>query len=88
MNESSNRQDTINEEPELREYSEAREMLVDKPIREAKARKEGWQEGFEGERKHVRWEVVTCLNESGVPIDAIVEITGLSPEEVRDIIGR
>jgi len=36
-------------------------MLVDKPIREAKARKEGWEEGLEEGRNQVRGEVSALL---------------------------
>lgn len=85
MNESSDRENTINEEPDLCVYNEAREMwIIDQAIREAEARKEGWEEG----RNKARREIITRLNESGVPIEVIIEITDLSPEEVRVIIGR
>ena len=54
--------------------------IIDLAIREKEARKEG--------REEMKSEVVTRLNESGVPIESIIEVTGLTPEEIRGIIGK
>jgi len=81
VNEAYNRLIVKSQEPELREYYEAREMwIIDQAIRESEARKEG--------REEVRCEVITCLNDSGVIIESIVEVTGLTPKEIRGIIGK
>ena len=54
--------------------------IIDLAIREKEARKEG--------REEMRSEVVTRLNESGIPIESIVEVTGLTPGEIRGIVGK
>jgi len=83
MNEAYYRLIVKSQEPELREYYEAREMwIIDQAIREAEARKEGREEGI----KETLNEIVLHMNESGISPESIVSITGLSPEEVRKII--
>ncbi len=83
VNEAYNKLIVKSREPELREYYEAREMwIIDQAIRETEARKEGLEEG---EKKAIR-NMAIRMNQSGIPIEAIIEITGLASEEVRKII--
>ncbi|NLD98721.1 MAG: hypothetical protein GX640_02510 [Fibrobacter sp.] len=83
MNEAYYRLIVKSQEPELREYYEAREMwIIDQAIREAEARKEGREEGI----KETLNEIVLHMNESGISPESIVSITDLSQEEVRKII--
>ena len=74
VNEAYNRLIVKSQEPELREYYEAREMwILDQAIREAEARKEGREEGRELERK----EFVKNLLSLGMDDDFIIKATGL-----------
>lgn len=82
VNEAYNRLLVKSQEPELREYYEAREMwILDQAIREAEARKEGRDEGRELERK----EFVKNLLSLGMDDEFIIKATGLDNPALEDI---
>ena len=78
VNEAYNRLIVKSQEPELREYYEAREMwIIDQAIRENEARKEGREEGKEEGRELERKEFVKNLLSLGMDDDFIIKATGL-----------
>ena len=78
VNEAYNRLIVKSQEPELREYYEAREMwIIDQAIRENEARKEGREEGKEEGRELERKEFVKNLLSLDMDDDFIIKATGL-----------
>ena len=78
VNEAYNRLIVKSQEPELREYYEAREMwIIDQAIRENEARKEGKEEGKEEGRELERKEFGKNLLSLGMDDDFIIKAPGL-----------
>ena len=79
VHEAYNKLKVISQDPEIRAYSEARELwLIDQTIRENEARREGREEAIR--------EMIINMNKSGMPIESIAAIANLSPEEIRKIV--
>ena len=85
----------ISQKKEIQAIYEAREkFLLDQATREREAREEGKEEGkiegkIEGKmegREEATNELIIRMNESGIPLESIISITGFSKEEVRKIL--
>ena len=87
VHEAYNKLKVISQDPEIRAYSEARELwLIDQTIRENEARKEGREEGREEGKEEAIREMIINMNKSGMPIESIAAIANLSPDEIRKIV--
>ncbi|PWR69472.1 Rpn family recombination-promoting nuclease/putative transposase [Methanospirillum stamsii] len=87
VHEAYNKLKVISQDPEIRAYSEARELwLIDQTIRENEARREGREEGREEGKEEAIREMIINMNKSGMPIESIAAIANLSPEEIRKIV--
>lgn len=74
----------VSRNKEIQAIYEAREkFLLDQATREREAREEGKQEG----RIETLHDIVSRMNDSGIALDSIAAITGLSPADIREIIG-
>ncbi len=86
--------DRVNEEPEFREYMSYEEdqrkitnSLISEGIKEGmeKGLKKGKQEGIKEGVKETSTKIATKLLEKGTTIEEVMDITGLSKEEIAKV---